>query len=419
MTPTLWLFFTLCATLAVLVSLVVIYPWFKGRMADDNRLTAINVEVFNSRISELQADKEAGLIEDAYYQAQSIELKRQLLAAQTHIKSHASVSAKSRLIVLIWIPLLAALAYLITADRTPVYELWVAQDAVGKVADDLLTGKIDTPPNWATKDSSALISAMQTNVYSHAYDANRWMRLAELFGALDAKSQSLEALARAYRLKPNDADIAMAYAQASFFVNNGVLDASAREAVLGILRAMPDHEGAQMMMAMSEMRAGDFANAKAWVHKLRSSVAAKPGDRSEALSSLDALLANIEAQQTKITQGVQVTITVNDSLLVQIAESDVLYVSISAASGGAPYAVKRLPVNQIKGGKVTVNLSDADAMMPNRTLTLGRETESLVANARISHSGGAVSESGDFAANPAPLTKTANTAMLTISHIIP
>lgn len=216
MTLSLWLFFTLCAALVSLVSLVVIYPWLKGRVAKDNRLMAINIEVFNHRINELQADKDAGVIDDVYYNAQSTELKRQLIAAQTHAESHAVVSVKSRLIVMIWIPLLAMLAYLTTSDRTPVFTLWQSQDTVGQVADDLLTAKIDTPPQWASKNSTALISAMQTNVHMHADDANRWMRLSELFGALDAKPQALEALSRAYRLEPDNVEIAMTYAQTSF-----------------------------------------------------------------------------------------------------------------------------------------------------------------------------------------------------------
>lgn len=419
MTPSLLLFFTLCAVLTVLVSLVVIYPWLKGRTVNDNRLMSVNVEVFHSRIAELDADKAAGVIDDKYYEVQSTELKRQLLAAQTQANSYQPVGIKSRLIVMLWIPLLALLAYLTTSDRTPVFKLWTAQDTVGQVADDLLTAKIDSPPEWAIKDSSALISAMQTNVHANAHDANRWMRLSELFSALDAKPQSLEALARAYRLEPDNVEIAMTYAQTSFMVNNGALDATARDVVLGILRVTPDHEGAQMMMAMGETRAGNFANAKAWVHKLRSNVAAKSGDRTEALASLDSLLANIEAQEAKAAQGVNIAITVDAKLMAQIQESDVLFVSISSIKGGAPYAVKRLPVSSIKGGSVNVSLSDLDAMMPNRTLTSGREGDELVVNARISHSGGAVAESGDLSANPIPLPKTVNAVALTISQIVP
>lgn len=419
MTPSLLLFFTLCAVLSVVLAAVVIYPWLKARAVNDNRLMAVNVEVFHNRIAELDADKAAGVIDEAYYTAQSTELKRQLIAAQAQDQNYAPVGIKSRLIVMIWIPLLAALAYLTTSDRTPAFTLWAAQDSVGQVADDLLTGKIDTPPQWAIKDSAALISAMQTNVHAHAYDANRWMRLSELFTALDAKPQALEALSRANRLEPDNVEIAMTYAQASFFANNGALDATAREVVLGILRQVPEHEGALMMMAMGETRAGNFVNAKAWVHKLRSSVAAKSGDRSEALTSLDTLLANIETQEAKAAQGVKIAVAVDQKLMAQIKEGDVLFVSIASVKGGAPYAVKRLPVSQIKNGQLELSLSDLDAMMPSRTLSVGRESDELVVNARISHSGGAMSESGDLAANPVPLAKTSNAVSLTISQIVP
>ena len=88
---------------------------------------------------------------------------------------------------MIWIPILAVIAYMMTADRTAVFTLWQAQDKVGQVADDLLTGKIDVPPEWAAKESTALISAMQTNVHRNADDANRWMRLSELFMMLEAQ----------------------------------------------------------------------------------------------------------------------------------------------------------------------------------------------------------------------------------------
>ncbi|OOR91240.1 c-type cytochrome biogenesis protein CcmI [Moraxella bovis] len=420
MTPTLFLFFSLAVLLCVVLALVVIYPWLKGQKAVDNQLMAVNVAVFGERIAELQADKEAGRIDDATFQAGEIELKRQLLDAQTHAETYAPVGIKSRAIVMVWIPVLAGLAYLTTADRTSVFKLWQAQDSVGQVADDLLTGKIDTPPEWATADSTALISAMQTNVHHHAHDPNRWMRLSELFMALEATPQALEALARAYRLDQSNDEIAITYAQTSFFANNGVLDATARDVLHGILSNTPDHEGAMMMMAMSETRANNFTMAKAWVAKLRESITSKGGaDRQSALASLDELMATIHAQEAKAMAGVNVHVSVASSLLPQIDENAVLFVSISDVAGGAPYAVKRLSVRELVQG-VTVSLSDLDAMMPERTLTAGREAGvSLAVNARISHSGGAVSESGDLMANPVILQKGQNTVNLEISQIVP
>lgn len=420
MTPTLLLFFSLSVLLCVLLALVVIFPWLRGRKVVDNQLMAVNVAVFGERIAELKADKEAGRIDEATYTAGETELKRQLLNAQIHADSHAPVSVKSRAIVMIWVPVLAGLAYLTTADRTPVFKLWQAQDSVGQVADDLLTGKIDTPPQWATKDSTALISAMQVNVHQHAHDPNRWMRLSELFMALEAKPQALEALARAYRLDPDNDEIGITYAQTSFFANGGVLDDNARAVLQGVLARTPEHEGAMMMMAMGETRANNFNMAKAWVAKLRKSMINKGGsEQNPALASLDELLATIDAQEAKAMAGVNISVSVAQHLLPQIDENAVLFVSISDSKGGAPYAVKRLSVRELVKG-IAVSLSDLDAMMPERTLTAGREAGvSLAVNARISREGGAVSQSGDFMANPVILQKGQNAVQLQISQVVP
>lgn len=420
MTPTLLLFLSVCVLICIVLAMVVVYPWLKGYRASDNRLMAINVAVFHDRLAELEEDKKAGLIDELTYTTQQTELKRQLISAQTTADAHQAVGVKSRLIVIVWILLLASLAYLTVSDRTSVFKLWLAQDTVGQVADDLLTGKIDTPPKWATADSSALISAMQTNVHHHAYDPQRWLRLSELFMALDAKPQALEALSRAYRLDSANEEIALTYAQTSFFINNGVLDTQAKNALLGILAVSPDHEGVQMMMAMAEMKAGNFNNAKAWVERLRSSIAKKSGDRSEALTSLDELTTKINEQEAKAQAGVHIAVSVSDTLLPQIGDTDVVFISITGKDGKAPYAVKRLPVSEIKNGTLTVSLSDLDAMMPSRTLSLGRsENDTLLVNARISRTGNAISESGDLSASPFVLSKTANQAQLTISQIVP
>ena len=174
----------------------------------------------------------------------------------------------------------------------------------GQVADDLLAGRVDQPPAWAIEDGNQLISAMQTNVYRHASDYNRWMRLSELFLSLEATDSALEALSRAYRLSSDNEEIATTYAQISFFANKGQLDANSRRVLENILATNPEHEGAQMLMAMGEARASNFDQAQGWIKRLRESIAAKPGDHTQALSSLDELSANVVMQQQQASEGV-------------------------------------------------------------------------------------------------------------------
>lgn len=420
---TLGLFISLSLVIALLLALIVIVPWLRASSkmdSVDNQLVDINIDVFKSRLAEIVTDRETGIINDSQYQVQKTELERQLIAAEQQAVPMRSPGVKSRLIIMIWVPVLAAMAYYLISDRSDVFKLWQAQDSVGQVADDLLTGKIDQPPEWAIEDGTALISAMQTNVYRHADDPDRWMRLSELFLSLEATDSALEALSRAYRLSPDDMAIATTYAQISFFAKGGSLDESSRRVLQGVLQKQPDHEGAQMLMAMGEARAGNFAQAQGWIRKLRGSIAQKPGDHTAALGSLDELSVNIKAQQQQASAGVSVTVSVNPSLLPLIKAEDVLFVTIRAAAGGAPYAAKRLPVTSLTNGSLVLSLSDADAMMPDRTLESARSAgEQLVVTARVSQSGNAISQSGDLSANPVVLQKDQKQLNIEINRQVP
>lgn len=418
------LFIALSLLFALILAVIVIIPWLRAPRAQanpvDNQLLDINVAVFRERLAELKTDKDNGTIDDSHYQNQKLELERQLLDAQRQIAPMVVPSNKSRFIVAMWVPILAALAYLLVGNRTPVFELWQAEDKVGQVADDLLTGKIDQPPAWAIEDSRQLITAMQTNVHRHADDPNRWMRLSELFLSLEANDSALEALSRAYRLSPDNEEIATTYAQISFFANKGQLDANSRRVLQDVLAKNPQHEGAQMLMAMGEARGSNFDQAQGWIQRLRDSISAKPGDHTKALASLDELSANISKQKKQASEGIEVTVSISANLLPLVKGDDVLFVAIRDVKGGPPFAAKRLPISVIKQGKASISLSDLDAMMPERTIASARNDKTqLAVVARISHSGNAVAESGDLSGNPVVISAEQNQVDVEINQQVP
>ena len=448
--PTLVIFVALAILLAILLAIIVLLPWLRvDKSAQNDQLIALNVEVFRERLDELKADFNAGTLSETEFKTQKTELERQLLLASEDKNSvvlndsnrsssnsssdqpvdakvaDAEVmkalreqrftrSTKARLTVLTCVPILMILGYFLSGDRTPVMNLWQAQDEVGQVADDLLTGKIDAPPEWATEDTVGLMGAIQTNVHHHAHDPQRWMRLADILLAFEANDQALEAQSRAYRLAPDDETIAVSYAQTKFFTNGGVLDASSRKALLKVLQTNPKHQGAQMLMAMGEARDGNYDQAQAWVARLREGIAARDGDNTEALNSLDQLSQNIAEQKQAslsaskgdsgqmMSQPVQVKVTLNSSLKPLVESTDLLFVTIQEATGGAPLAVKRLPAADLAKAVdgFDIELSDEDAMMPTNTLSKAmQQGKSLVLKARVSKSGQAMTESGDLKAD--------------------
>lgn len=104
--------------------------------------------------------------------------------------------------------------------------------------------------------------------------------------------------------------------------------------------------------------------------------------------------------------------TLNPSLAPLLAPSDILFVTIQQASGGAPLAVKRLPASELANAAngFNIELSDEDAMMPTQTLSKAmQQGQQLVLKARVSKSGQAMQEAGDLAANDLPLNYQDNT----------
>ena len=418
------LFIALSLLIALLLAVITIMPWLRATRTSgtsvDNQLLDINVAVFRERLAELKTDKDSGTIDDAHYQNQKLELERQLLDAQREVTPMVTPGIKSRLILMVWVPVLAALAYLMVGDRTPVFDLWTSEDKVGQVADDLLTAKIDKPPVWAIENGQQLISAMQTNVYRHADDPDRWMRLSELFLSLEATDSAIEALSRAYRLSPDNEEIATTYAQISFFANKGQLDASSRRVLQDVLAKNPQHEGAQMLMAMGEARGSNFAQAQGWIKRLQGSIVAKPGDHTKALASLDELSNYVSTQEKQALEGIDVTVKINANLLPLVKADDVLFVAIRDVKGGPPFAAKRLPISIIKQGEASIRLSNLDAMMPDRTLNSARSDKTqLAVVARISHSGNAIAESGDLSGNPIMISVEQTQVNVEINQQIP
>lgn len=414
--PTVVLFFSLAVLLSVVLALIVLLPWLKQtKLNQDDKLLTLNVDVFKARLAELESDFEQATIDKPTYDTQKLALERQLLEiSDTQTTTNFRANWKSRLILLVWIPMLTVMAYMMIGDRTPVYKLWQAQDKVGQVADDLLTGKIETPPESATQDGVALLSALQTNVYQHADDPQRWYRLAQVFTMIKAQDQSLEALSRAYRLNPDDQQVAITYAQTSFFGQNGTLDDQTREVLKHILTQTPDHQGAQMLMAMGEMRAGNYDQARQWIGILKTEISAKSGDHSKALQSLADLEKTIAEREAQGEQAVTITVKATPEMLGQIKKGDTLFISVRKLEGGMPIVAKKLSADSLNKDGTQFSLSDNDSVMPTLKLSSAIQSgQSLAVTARVSHSGDAMPKAGDITSNPVPLDgKTAQAEVL-------
>ena len=175
-----------------------------------------------------------------------------------------------------------------------------------------------------------------------------------------------------------------------------------------------------MLMARGEAKAGNYEQAQGWIAKMRQRMQQNPSADRHALTGLDELTADIVRQQMQAAEGVDVSVTVNAKLLPLITADDVLFIAIRAAAGGPPYEAKRIPISSLKQGNISLSLSNLDAMMADRTLQPARASgEQLVVTARISHSGNAISASGDLSSNPVVLKSDQQQVNIEINQQVP
>jgi cytochrome c-type biogenesis protein CcmH len=111
-----------------------------------------------------------------------------------------------------------------------------------------------------------------------------------------------------------------------------------------------------------------------------------------------------------------VEIDIAPELKAQLGANDVLYVFARAPQGPKmPLAIQRMPVSSFP---VTVTLDDSMGMMPSMKLSSVPE---VVVGARVSKTGVANAQSGDFEVISAPVTLATQSATLrlTINSVVP
>ena len=281
--------FWLCAVgLTLILSVIVVFPLLpRSRIKSEAHanLTQLNVIVFKDRLVELEADHRSHILDADEYFEQKTDLERQLLAAYAGrvdvmndgvelSRPSPVISRWVTIIIFLIIPLLSFATYYLwsqhqQSQHRALFNFWTNQDQYAEIADRLMTGRLEPSPAAVSGHAFELLQAMQANAYQHPFDAKRWVSLSEAYMDAHAIEPALAALAHAYRLKPENNDIAIAYAQMRFFGLQGKMDSVTKDIVTRILVQNPDHEGALLLMSMATYHDQHYRDAIYWLQRLK------------------------------------------------------------------------------------------------------------------------------------------------------
>lgn len=227
---------------------------------------------------------------------------------------------------------------------------------------------------------TALAPVLTARAHRRPNDANTWLHLAGVYMRLADYEGAAAAFAHAHELVGPDPHVDLAWAQARLLADRGAVSPATREIAARVLARSPDHPQMRELLAMGDLRAGDFASAARHVASLLRQEL--PAERRRLLRNM---LALARQRQNAERAYVEVAVTVAGAPAAADAAAPWLLVFARPVGGGPPVAVARQPAR----GQQTVVLDDANAMLEDAALSQSGMVEVV---ARLSHSGNA----GDF-----------------------
>lgn len=423
MTVTFWIF----ASLMLLAALAfVLSPLLRARGGGEERAKRAALE---------QARRTGALSHE--------EVDARLAALPGATRTHGSGSRVLPVALALALPLSAILLYRGIGEPRALDEVW--QGAVAAAAGDTAQA---SPGGENAPDMEQAVSGLAERLRKNPDDLEGWMLLGRAYKTLERFAPASEALANAYRLAPDNPEVMVDYAEAQVLASDSRrFTGEPLQLLERALQADPELPRALWLRGIAHYQENDFAAATAvWEHLLaamppeaeaRNSLLERIAETRqraglEPLAESATAAATTPAAATTATTtpatpapvpaaanpggpSLTVTVDISPELKARIAPSDVLFVFARAAEGPRmPLAIQRLPAGSLP---VTVTLDDSTSMMPALKLSAMPQ---VVVGARVSKSGQASPQSGDFETLSAPIANThAAPIALTIDNVVP
>ena len=367
--------FWMAAGLLLLVALsFLLIPVVRGRRAQtEEDRTALNVALYQERITELQAQQEEGVLSSAQLDGGRAEAARELLA-DTEGVGPERVSRLGKPL-----PLLAAI--LVPVLALGLYLHFGASDKVE------LTREFSQPPGSLAQMTERLERAVKAQPDS----AESAYFLARTYMAQDRPADAARMFERAAKLAGRQPELLGQWAQALYFAGNKAWSPQIQGIAEEALKLNPKEVTSLGLMGINAFESQQFDQAVSYWTRLLAvlppddpSRRALEGGIKRARDKLVQSGGTLEDSQPGAVQSarLKVRVTLSETLKAKVQPGDTVFVFARAVSGPpAPLAVKRVTVADLP---VEVELTDADAMMPQLKLSNFAEVQLV---ARVSRAG--------------------------------
>ncbi|MEE4244774.1 MAG: c-type cytochrome biogenesis protein CcmI [Kangiellaceae bacterium] len=391
-----------------IVVLLVLYLGMKDRALSKTARLSLNKQVFQHRLSELQDELDRQQITQQEYADLELELQKSLLDDAEHVvetNSEKGFHHKVYTASLAIIPLLALAGYFFIADWQEVADWQTLQEKNYQVFSEQLTSH----PEIAKLTNRDLVLLMRTELYNNPDNIDGWLQLGQTYAQLGAPNVANQSIDKAVQLAPGDINVKLTAAQLYLLVKDNNATGRAMRQLQDIIAVTPNHEAALTMRGFLYQRMSQPLKAVADWKTVIGIREARGETDGRGITMLKTRVAEVEAQLAQranpaINQPAQSQLSLRvdlaDELRNQLKPKLTVFVIVRGDDGmPAPVAVRRLMVADLPAD---LTLSDADAMMPGRTLS---KMKQLTVTARVSFSGSPAAQPGDWQAAPVTVSK--------------
>ncbi|GIZ12140.1 c-type cytochrome biogenesis protein CcmI [Pseudomonas sp. NCCP-436] len=362
----------------------------RKRQAEEDR-TALNVTLYQERLQELEAQRQAGVLDEAQLEAGRAEAARELLADTEGVQLRSSTLGGA-------VPLACAL--LVPVLGVVLYLHWGALD------------QLDQARELASRQPQSIeemTSRLEQSVREQPQSAEAWYFLGRTYMAQERAGDAAKAFEQAVNIAGRAPELLGQWAQALYFAGDKQWSEQLQALTDEALQADPQEVTSLGLLGIAAYESQRFADAVSYWERL---VAVLP----EQDPSRQAIASGIERARQQIGEGEQsgaavaaegtarqvleVSVSLAPEVQAQVLPDDSVFIFARALSGPPmPLAVKRLKVSDLP---VQVSLSDVDAMMPEPKLSLFEQVQLV---ARVSREGNAIK--GEWIGQLGPVSTSA------------
>ena len=426
---------TLLLVVAVL-ALLVWSLWRRPAAAPVDAHEQANAQVYRDQSADLARELALGHMSEAEHAQALEELKLRLRddSLSSPDVATAGASDKPRKTVLALCLLLPVCAVLLYGSLgTP---LGLDPAALARSAPDEGPNATVTPEKIAQ-----MVGQLERRLQDEPNNVDAWVMLARLQRSQEKFAASDKSFAKALSLTPDD-DLAIERAEVLAQIQGGDFSGEPWAVINRILKANPNQNNALLLAGSASFAEGRFAQAIQYWERVRASLP----PQSEDLNALDSALAQARerlapgrasaqlpdsgrasAQQSPASTSAQPPsaasaaparisgrVSLAPELAAQTSPGDTVFIYATPAQGGRmPLAIVRTTVAALPFDFV---LDDSQAMGPQTKLSSASE---VVLKARISKTGQAMPQPGEFGVSIGPIKNQTNQVSLVIRGPLP